>query len=172
MNMRRFVFLTAASVVLCAFSFAQRSMPSSASPDASSTAAREASRRPNQRVTISPVSPSELAKPAGADWITYHGEYSGNHFSTLTQVDTRNVTKLHRAWVSDTDPAAVPAGRGGRGAGAGAGGGVGRAGAPGGAAAGAARAGGDFGFGTPVPPGQTGVGGGFANRGIFSAPLV
>src|SRR3954465_5818178 len=71
--------------------------------------------RPNERVSVRPVIAEDLAKPAAADWLTYHGSYTGNHYSTLTQIDTRNVANLRRAWVSDTDAAAASGGRGGGG---------------------------------------------------------
>ena len=108
-----------------------------------------------------PVTHADLSKPAAADWLTYHGSYDGTHYSTLTQIDTRTVGRLQRAWVSDTDPAVAPAGRGG---------GRGgrrrrrscrrRAGAP------AAPP-------QPVPPGRTGVGraGGFGGA-IAAGPIV
>ena len=120
--------------------------------------------RPTQRVVVRPVTADDLSRPAAADWLTYHGSYTGNHFSTLTQVDMQTVARLQRAWVSDTDAPAAPAGRGaGRvgGAGAGAAAGAGR----GGRAAGTPPA--------PVPPGRTGVGraGGFGGN-IASAPIV
>ena len=106
--------------------------------------------RPTQRVAVRPVTADDLSRPAAADWLTYHGSYTGNHFSTLTQVDTQTVARLQRAWVSDTDAPAAPAGRGG-----------GRAGRAGGTPP------------APVPPGRTGVGraGGFGGN-IASAPIV
>jgi len=106
-------------------------------------------------------------RPAGADWLTYHGAYSGTHYSTLSQVDTRTVARLQRAWISDTDAAQSPAGRaagrGGGGEGAGEGAGGGRAGGPSAPAAPVA----------PVPPGRTGVGrvGGRGGT-IASGPIV
>lgn len=135
---------TAASIALVA----QTSAPPSGVPAG----------RPNQRATVRPVTADELMKSAGADWLTYHGSYNGNHFSPLTQIDTRTVAELRRAWVSDTDAAVMPAGRGGgRG---GRGGAEGRVGAPPPAPAG-------------VPPGQTGVGRapGFAGN-IAAGPIV
>ena len=110
--------------------------------------------RPNQRISVRPVTHDDLAKPPAADWLTYHGGYNGGHHSTLTQIDTRTVAGLRRAWVSDTDPPAAPAGRGGeRG---------GRGGAwrrrrwPAVVVAAASVA--PPAPAAPVPPGQTGVG--------------
>jgi quinoprotein glucose dehydrogenase len=54
--------------------------------------------------------------PAGVaqtDWPTYYGhEPSGNQYSPLKQIDTKNVVKLQIAWTYDTRPAAVPAAEG------------------------------------------------------------
>lgn len=43
----------------------------------------------------------ELARTAyaGDDWLTYGGSYASNRFSTLTQIDTRNVSKLALRWL-------------------------------------------------------------------------
>jgi acido-empty-quinoprotein group A len=72
-----------------------------------------------------PLNPALLTKPATDAWPTYHGDYSGRHFSTLKQIDTQNVHGLSLAWMFHTtlstegailggDPNAVAApGRGG-----------------------------------------------------------
>ena len=36
---------------------------------------------------------------AGDDWMTYGGSYSGDRFSTLTQIDTQNVSSLALRWL-------------------------------------------------------------------------
>ncbi|MDB5439573.1 MAG: Pyrrolo-quinoline quinone [Caulobacteraceae bacterium] len=59
--------------------------------------------RPNQRANITPVTQADLNKPAGDEWLSYHGSYTGNHYSTLSQINATNVTKLKRAWTSDVD---------------------------------------------------------------------
>jgi acido-empty-quinoprotein group A len=43
---------------------------------------------------------------AAADWPTYHGDYSGRHYSPLTQINAGNVDRLTLAWVHrlDTSP--------------------------------------------------------------------
>jgi glucose dehydrogenase len=51
-------------------------------------------RRPNARATVAPVSERDLMNGAAGDWLTYHGSYSANHYSTLAQVDARNVVRL------------------------------------------------------------------------------
>jgi alcohol dehydrogenase (cytochrome c) len=44
---------------------------------------------------------AELARSdyAGKDWLTYGGSYNANRFSTLTQIDTGNVSKLALRWL-------------------------------------------------------------------------
>jgi len=51
----------------------------------------------------SPTSVSELSKPAIKAWATYHGDFSGRHFSTLKQIDTTNVKGLSLAWIYRVD---------------------------------------------------------------------
>ncbi len=118
-----------------------------------------AARRPNERAVVQPVTADDLTKGAAGDWLTYHGSYAANHYSTLAEIDTRNVARLRRVWVSDTDPFVVQARAGGAGRGAGA-----PAGAPGRGPATPAP---------PVPPGRTGVGRAMGfNSTIASAPIV
>src|SRR6266481_2904062 len=46
------------------------------------------------------VRPTDLtALPAGADWLSYHGDYSGHRFSGLTEITPANVTQLKAQWV-------------------------------------------------------------------------
>jgi alcohol dehydrogenase (cytochrome c) len=40
-----------------------------------------------------------LAPAPGENWLTYHGDYSGQRFSRLTQLDRANVKKLATRWV-------------------------------------------------------------------------
>ncbi len=44
---------------------------------------------------------AELARTAyaGDDWLTYSGSYASNRFSTLSQIDTRNVATLALRWL-------------------------------------------------------------------------
>ena len=72
-------------------------------------------RRPNERAAVTPVTEADRAAGAAGDWLTYHGSYTANHYSTLAQVDTRTVARLQRVWVSDTDPFVVQARAGGPG---------------------------------------------------------
>jgi alcohol dehydrogenase (cytochrome c) len=46
-----------------------------------------------------PYSQLAQAAAAGNDWLTYGGAYSGNRFSTLTQVNTGNVSRLALRWL-------------------------------------------------------------------------
>jgi len=40
-----------------------------------------------------------LKKPSAADWLSYHGDYSGQRFSALSQITTENVGQLRAQWV-------------------------------------------------------------------------
>jgi alcohol dehydrogenase (cytochrome c) len=53
---------------------------------------------------FSPVSAADLAKPAGTEWLTYHGDYTARHYNQ------GNVGKLKRAWVSGQPPVPPPTG--------------------------------------------------------------
>src|SRR6187551_1262404 len=44
--------------------------------------------------------PSSLYKPLTTDWASYSGDYTGQRFSRLTQVDRNSVKQLTLAWVS------------------------------------------------------------------------
>jgi alcohol dehydrogenase (cytochrome c) len=50
------------------------------------------------------LDPSLLLKPPTTAWPTYHGDYSGRHFSPLAQIKRSNVTGLTLAWVYRTNP--------------------------------------------------------------------
>ena len=72
-----------------------------------------------------PLDSALLMKPTVDAWPTYHGDYSGRHYSTLQQITTENAHSLSLAWIFHTtnstdgailggDAAAVAApGRGG-----------------------------------------------------------
>jgi alcohol dehydrogenase (cytochrome c) len=46
------------------------------------------------------VQPSELrSQPAGANWLSYNGDYTGRRFSSLDQINTENVQNLRAQWV-------------------------------------------------------------------------
>ncbi len=46
------------------------------------------------------LTPSELLKPPADSWPTYNGDYSGQRFSPLTQIDSSNVHTLSLAWAT------------------------------------------------------------------------
>lgn len=40
-----------------------------------------------------------MVQPAGGNWISYNGDYSGRRYSSLNQINTANVPQLRAAWV-------------------------------------------------------------------------
>jgi alcohol dehydrogenase (cytochrome c) len=52
------------------------------------------------------VEPAALLKPAVDSWPTYHGDYSGQHHSTLAQITPANVGQLTLAWAFQTGSSA------------------------------------------------------------------
>jgi alcohol dehydrogenase (cytochrome c) len=40
-----------------------------------------------------------LSEPAGANWLSYHGDYTGRRFSSLNQINESNVSQLRASWV-------------------------------------------------------------------------
>ncbi|MBO0723421.1 MAG: acido-empty-quinoprotein group A, partial [Blastocatellia bacterium] len=55
---------------------------------------------PSHLLAQGPLDPGLLGKPATDAWPTYHGDYSGRHYSTLKQIDASNVKGLTLAWIS------------------------------------------------------------------------
>ena len=45
------------------------------------------------------LDPALLTKPPVDSWPTHHGDYSGRHYSTLTQINQANVKNLALAWL-------------------------------------------------------------------------
>jgi len=46
------------------------------------------------------VSPKDLlARPVGENWTSYNGDYTGQRYSSLSQINTENVSQLRAAWV-------------------------------------------------------------------------
>ena len=45
------------------------------------------------------LDPALLTRPATDSWPTYHGDYSGRRFSTLSQINQSNVRHLTLAWI-------------------------------------------------------------------------
>src|SRR5262249_24109207 len=52
------------------------------------------------------VDPASLLKGAVDSWPTYHGDYSGQRHSPLTQITPANVSQLALAWAFQTGPSA------------------------------------------------------------------
>src|SRR5438094_10653355 len=46
------------------------------------------------------LTPAQILRPLPDSWPTYHGDYTGRHFSPLTQITPANVKGLSLAWVS------------------------------------------------------------------------
>ncbi|HUH64611.1 MAG TPA: acido-empty-quinoprotein group A [Terracidiphilus sp.] len=45
------------------------------------------------------LDPNSIGKPPAASWPTFNGDYSGQRYSTLTQIGQTNVTRLTQHWV-------------------------------------------------------------------------
>src|SRR5205809_672429 len=61
------------------------------------------------------VSSALLSKPPTDAWPTYHGDYSGRRYSTLTQINSDNVKNLQLAWVYRLNTSRTQANIGGEG---------------------------------------------------------
>src|SRR5919109_988861 len=48
------------------------------------------------------LDPSALLKPSADSWPTYHGDYTGQRHSRLTQITPGNVHQLTLAWAFQT----------------------------------------------------------------------
>jgi alcohol dehydrogenase (cytochrome c) len=40
-----------------------------------------------------------LSRPASSNWTSYNGDYTGQRYSSLREIDTANVARLRAAWV-------------------------------------------------------------------------
>src|SRR6185503_8734252 len=40
-----------------------------------------------------------LARPVGENWTSYNGDYTGQRYSSLSQINTENVSQLRAEWV-------------------------------------------------------------------------
>jgi alcohol dehydrogenase (cytochrome c) len=54
------------------------------------------------------LNPALPAKPATDSWPTYNGDYSGRRFSTLTQINRKNVKQLTLGWIFRVKPGPTP----------------------------------------------------------------
>ncbi len=50
------------------------------------------------------LDPSSIVKPSSDSWPTYSGDYSGRHYSPLTEINKSNIKNLGLAWVSRITP--------------------------------------------------------------------
>ncbi len=59
-----------------------------------------------------PLDPAKLLQPVTDSWPTFNGDYSGRRFSTLAQINSRNVRNLSLAWAyrADVGPGSYPFG--------------------------------------------------------------
>src|SRR5438552_14919775 len=39
-----------------------------------------------------------LARPPGADWTSYNGDYTGQRYTSLREINVSNVSRLQAAW--------------------------------------------------------------------------
>ena len=49
-----------------------------------------------------PLDPGLLLKPPTDAWPSYHGDYTGRHYSPLAQVNTTTARNLSLAWIYRT----------------------------------------------------------------------
>jgi acido-empty-quinoprotein group A len=64
-------------------------------------------------VVAQSLDPSLLGKPPVDAWPTYHGDYSGRHYSTLAQITKANVKNLQMQWMFRADTSTAGAQSGG-----------------------------------------------------------
>ena len=55
-----------------------------------------------------PLDPAKLLQPPTDTWPTFNGDYSGRRFSTLTQINAKNVRNLALAWAYRADSGPEP----------------------------------------------------------------
>src|SRR4029450_11184410 len=46
------------------------------------------------------LTPTQILKPSPESWPTFHGDYSGRHYSALDQINKSNVKSLSLAWTA------------------------------------------------------------------------
>ena len=61
-------------------------------------AAQEAGRA-SFSVTVNVLPSQLLARPVGANWLSYNGDYTGRRYSSLDQINVANVNQLRAQWV-------------------------------------------------------------------------
>src|SRR6516225_480072 len=50
------------------------------------------------------LNPAKLLQPPTDSWPTYHGDYSGRRYSTLSKINASNINSLSLAWVYRINP--------------------------------------------------------------------
>lgn len=55
--------------------------------------------QPAGRISVDVHGDELLATPPAANWTSYNGDYSGRRYSKLSEINTRNVSRLRAAWV-------------------------------------------------------------------------
>jgi len=45
------------------------------------------------------VAASSTLAQSGDEWVTYGGDYANTRYSTLTQINSKNASKLRVAWI-------------------------------------------------------------------------
>jgi PQQ-dependent dehydrogenase (methanol/ethanol family) len=64
-------------------------------------------------IAVAPSSAADadpLSRPAGEEWLSYHGDYSGRHYATGGQINLQTVALLKREWVSGQSNIPAPTG--------------------------------------------------------------
>jgi len=58
--------------------------------------------RPNAQAHSTATGTEPSSQASGADWAVYHGNPQGTHYSSLDQINTKNINRLKVAWTFDT----------------------------------------------------------------------
>jgi alcohol dehydrogenase (cytochrome c) len=78
------------AVAVCGFAMTLLAIKTSGRPDEQSTAVVS---------TSIDVTPQTMLSKAGENWLSYHGDYSGQRFTRLNQITPSNVANLKTQWV-------------------------------------------------------------------------
>ncbi len=81
--MRSFILSVFRGIVLCGCFFLSAALPGT----------------DEQAPPFAVNSAALAARPSGENWLTYHGDYSGRRYSSLSQINTDNVAQLRAQWV-------------------------------------------------------------------------
>jgi alcohol dehydrogenase (cytochrome c) len=61
-----------------------------------------AAQEKNQGIAVDVTTEALNARPVAANWLSYNGDYTGQRFSSLDQINTQNVSQLRVQWVFHT----------------------------------------------------------------------